>query len=249
MNVDEFEAMETGSSGKWWYEAREELLRRELSKISLSKPNLKILDLASACGGNFFTCNDYGKVFGLDISWSSIEICKRKNIDNLVQADAHEIPFANDSMDVVIALDVLEHLESDSGSLTEVARVLNKDGVFIFNTPALMQLFSYHDQAFHHFRRYSAKELTDKLINANFKVDLITYWSFFMFPVVYSFRKVKSFLLKSKGDEPTSDFQLKIPAFIDGIFRFFSRIELYLLKQKLRLPIGVSLFGVAKKIG
>jgi len=246
MNQDEFQVMDDGGSGNWWYKAREELLVRELKKLSSQKSHLKILDLASACGGNFATCNEHGKVFGLDISWQSIEICKNKSIKNLVQADAQELPFADGSMDVIIALDVLEHLENDSGSMREVARVLNKNGLFIFNTPALMQLFSYHDLAFHHFRRYSAAELKKKLNNADLDVIFITYWSFFMFPVVYSFRKLRKLFGDSK-DQPSSDFQLKIPVFVDNIFRFFSQIELYLLKHKLCLPIGVSLFGTARK--
>ena len=246
MNQDEFATMEVGDSGEWWYQAREELLVRELNKFSSNKSNLKILDLASACGGNFPTCSKFGRVFGLDISWQSIEICKSKSIKDLVQADAQRLPFADNSMDVVVALDVLEHLENDSGSMDEVARVLSKDGMFIFNTPALMQLFSYHDLAFHHFRRYSASELKGKLINANFKVSLITYWSFFMLPVVYLFRKVRGLFCNS-SDQPSSDFQMKIPLFVDNIFQFFSQIELYLLKQKLYLPIGVSLFGTARK--
>jgi ubiquinone/menaquinone biosynthesis C-methylase UbiE len=246
MNQDEFEAMETGGPGKWWYDTREELLVKELKKLSSNEPNLKILDLASACGGNFPVCSKYGEVFGLDISWSSIQICKSKHIKNLVQADAQVLPFADGSVDVVIALDVLEHLENDSSSMHEIARVLNKGGIFIFNTPAIMQLFSYHDLAFHHFRRYSAVELMNKLIDANFKVTTITHWSFFMFPVVYSFRKIKG-LFRSSKEQPSSDFQLNLPVFIDSIFQFFSRIELQLLKRKIYLPIGVSLFGAAQK--
>ena len=57
MNPDELETMDTGSSGKWWYQARDELLQRELSALSTNNPNLKILDLATACGGNFPTCS------------------------------------------------------------------------------------------------------------------------------------------------------------------------------------------------
>jgi ubiquinone/menaquinone biosynthesis C-methylase UbiE len=247
MNQDEFEAMETDGPGKWWYDTREELLVRELNKLSSNKPNLKILDLASAIGGNFPLCSKYGEVFGLDISWSSIQICKGKHIKNLVQADAQVLPFADGSVDVVIALDVLEHLENDSSSMREIARVLNVGGIFIFNTPAVMQLFSYHDLAFHHFRRYSSGELRNKLIDANFKVNMITYWSFFIFPAVYSFRKIKG-LFRSSKEQPSSDFQLNLPTFIDSIFQFFSRIELQLLKRKIYLPIGVSLFGTARKL-
>ena len=84
-----------------------------------------------------------------------------------------------------------------------------------------------------------------KLITASFKVNFLTYWSFFMLPIVYLFRKLRGACISS--DKPSSDFQIKIPSFVDNIFRFFSKIELYLLKRQLSLPIGVSLFGTARK--
>ncbi len=77
MNEEEFIQMDKGGVGDWWYDARREMLERELSSTSL-KSGAKILDLAAACGGNFDICSQYGKVIGLDISWSSIDYCKKK---------------------------------------------------------------------------------------------------------------------------------------------------------------------------
>ena len=77
MNEEEFIQMDKGGVGDWWYDTRRIMLERELSSTPL-KSGAKILDLAAACGGNFDICSQYGKVIGLDISWSSIDYCKKK---------------------------------------------------------------------------------------------------------------------------------------------------------------------------
>jgi len=247
MNEEEFIQMDKGGVGDWWYDTRRIMLERELSSTSL-KSGAKILDLAAACGGNFDSCSQYGKVIGLDISWSSIDYCKKKKSVPLVQANAEILPFAKESIDIVVALDVLEHLKDDSCSMREIQRVLKKDtGKLIFNTPAFMALFSGHDIAFHHYRRYQASDLRKKLEAAKFRIDFITYWSFFIFPLVFIFRKLEDFFQKPR-EQAQSNFQLKIPRFIESILRFLSKIELKLVKRKIFIPFGVSIFGVANKV-
>ena len=247
MNEEEFIQMDKGGVGDWWYDARRTMLERELSRTPL-KSGAKILDLAAACGGNLDTCSQYGKVIGLDISWSSIEYCKKKNV-TLVQANAETLPFAKESIDIVVALDVLEHLEDDSCSMREIQRILKKDtGKLIFNTPAFMVLFSGHDIAFHHYRRYQIGDLRKKLEAAKLRVDFITYWSFFIFPLVFLFRKLEGFFQKPR-EQAQSNFRLKMPGFVESILSFLSKIELKLVKRKIFIPFGVSIFGVANKVG
>ena len=247
MNKEEFVQMDEGGVGRWWYDARRVMLERELANFPLGK-EIKILDLAAACGGNFEVCSLYGKVVGLDVSWDSMEYCKQKQTTALVQADAEILPFAKESIDIVVALDVFEHLEDDFGSMLEIQRVLKKDtGKLIFNTPAFMSLFSAHDTAFHHYRRYRAGELRQKLEEAKLKVDFITYWSFFIFPLVFIVRKLGG-LFQRAGEPAKSDFHLKIPGFIESSLRFFNRVELNMIKKNIFVPFGVSVFGVANKI-
>ena len=247
MNEEEFIQMDKGGVGDWWYDTRRIMLERELSSTPL-KSGAKILDLAAACGGNFDICSQYGKVIGLDISWSSIDYCKKKKSVPLVQANAEILPFAKESIDIVVALDVLEHLKDDSCSMREVQRVLKKDtGKLIFNTPAFMALFSGHDIAFHHYRRYQARDLRKKLEAAKLRIDFITYWSFFIFPLVFLFRKLEGFFQKPR-EQAQSNFRLKMPGFVESILSFLSKIELKLIKRKTVFPFGVSIFGVANKV-
>ena len=119
MKKEEFVQMNEGGVGGWWYDARRTMLEKELASF-LPESKKKILDLAAACGGNFDVCSRYGKVIGLDVSWDSIEYCKQKKATVLVQADAEILPFANESIDIVVALDVFEHLKDDSCSMREI---------------------------------------------------------------------------------------------------------------------------------
>ena len=247
MKKEEFVQMNEGGVGGWWYDARRTMLEKELASF-LPESKKKILDLAAACGGNFDVCSRYGKVIGLDVSWDSIEYCKQKKATVLVQADAEILPFANESIDIVVALDVFEHLKDDSCSMREIQRVLKKEtGKLIFNTPAFMALFSTHDTAFHHYRRYLSGELKQKIEAANLKVNFITYWSFFIFPLVFLVRKLGD-LFQQKGEPAKSDFHLKIPDFVESILRFLNKVELNMIKRKIFIPFGVSVFGVASKI-
>ena len=133
--------------------------------------------------------------------------------------------------------------------MREIQRILKKDtGKLIFNTPAFMALFSGHDIAFHHYRRYKTSDLRKKLEAANFKIGFITYWSFFIFPLVFLFRKLQDFFQKPR-EQAQSNFHLKIPRFIESILRCLSKIELKLVKRKIFIPFGVSIFGVANKVG
>jgi len=246
MNKEEFIQMNEGGVGEWWYDARRVMLERELSSVK-SEKEIIILDLASACGGNLKVCSKYGKVIGLDIAWLSMEYCKKNQFTTLVQADAEILPFAKESIDVVVAMDIFEHLINDSSSMREIQRVLKRGtGKLIFNTPAFMALFSNHDRAFHHFRRYQVDELREKLKIVDLEVGFITYWSFFIFPMVFIVRKIGD-LFHKKKNLPQSNFNLRVPNFIDSILRLFNKVELLLIKRNIFIPFGVSIFGIASK--
>lgn len=246
MKYEEFVKMDSQGEAHWWYEARRNLVLQQLKNICAKPISLKILDLASACGNNFGAYKDYGKIFGLDISWHAINYCKKKDISTIVQADAQKLPFKSGVFDIVLALDVFEHLEDDLASLKEISRVLKENGGLIFNTPAFMALYSYHDTAFHHFRRYSKYELKDKFTSTDLQIKKITYWSFFIFPVIYIFRRL--FCRKIKNEEGSlSDFHRELNPVIEKFIKFLFNIELALIKKNVSLPFGVSLFGMAQK--
>jgi len=236
--------MESQNETHWWYQARRKLLEMGIKDYAASQSNLRILDLASACGGNFQMCNQYGTIIGIDISPHSIRFCKEKGIDSMVQGNVELLPFEEKSFDVVVAFDIFEHLPNDIDSMKEVFRILKDDGILLVNVPAFMSLYSEHDVAFEHVRRYSKKELIAKLKSVNFKPVFSSFWSFFIFPAVFLIRKI---FVKKRLEESQSDFHLDVPNWIEMTLRWLSILEVSWIFKKNHFPFGVSFYCVATK--
>ena len=134
--------------GNKWYEAWDNpiaLLRAE-SKIKLNwlasflptGKKLKILDIG--CGAGFIS-NELARlghdVVGLDLSESSLDIARQTSgnaTPEYVCADAYHLPFEDESFDLIVCFDFLEHVEKPNIVVSEASRVLRKKGRFCFHT-------------------------------------------------------------------------------------------------------------------
>jgi SAM-dependent methyltransferase len=231
----------------WWYAARRNLLRDALGKLLPADREHCILDLASACGGNFEPCASRGRVVGIDLSPVAMSYCAQRSAASLVQGDVQVLPFGDRVFDAVVAFDVFEHLPDDVAAMREAARVLRPESVLLVNVPACQALFSEHDVAFEHHRRYSRRELRDKLRTAGFEVMQISYWSFFLFPAVFAARKAAR-LLARKDRTATSDFHKPIPRPATWLFTQLSRFEVGHMQRGGSFPFGVSLYAICRKL-
>jgi SAM-dependent methyltransferase len=110
------------------------------------------------------------------------EACARQGI-NVIQADATELPLEDHSIDGIVAMDVLEHIEDDNKVLREFCRVSKPNGSLFITVPAFRFLWSAHDEAVDHVRRYSKEELIAKVENAGFSINSIRYWNSLLFPL------------------------------------------------------------------
>ena len=77
------------------------------------------------------------------------------------------------SMDTVVCLNVLEHIEDDRQGLRNIHSALRKDGRAIVLVPHGQEIFGTLDVALGHYRRYSHQELKEKMESAGFRVDKI----------------------------------------------------------------------------
>lgn len=241
MQEAEFLKLKEQGEDHWWYRARRRLVELVLRKHFSMAAGLQILDLGSACGDNFAFAGHFGSVVGIDLSPTAIRICRDKGISSIVQGDAQALPFDDQSFDVVIALDIFEHLPDDRLAIRETFRVLKPGGILIANVPAFMSLFSAHDQAFNHLRRYQERELIEKLRTCGFETSTRSYWSFFIFPLVYLNRKLSG--------QKHSDFHLKTPGWIDAVLTGFSWLEFRFIALGGKFPWGVSCFCTGIKKG
>lgn len=113
---------------------------RFFDRVVDSWKDLAVVDVG--CGGGF-TCEFLAKrgarVTGVDLSEPSLEQARKHAAQSGVQvtyrrASALELPFADASMDVVVCVDVLEHIPQWADALQEFHRVLKPGGVFLFDT-------------------------------------------------------------------------------------------------------------------
>lgn len=246
MRQEELEKIYKIEQNHWWYLSRKRITRALFRDEFHNQNNLKILDIASACGMNFEYFKSWGQVFGIDISLQSIKFCKSRGIHRIVQADAMRLPVKRNYFDAILAFDALEHFSDDRLALREFYRVLKTRGRLFINVPALMMLWSPHDLAFHHIRRYSASEIKEKLGDCGFVVSRISYWSCFLMPFVYLVRKARRVFWKREV-APKSDFFMPLPFFIENILDKIQRFEFCFIKRGLNLPFGVSLICSAYK--
>jgi ubiquinone/menaquinone biosynthesis C-methylase UbiE len=120
-----------------------------LSKVS-NKNNNRILSVGCGTAEELKILSKYGEVYAIDVEKKVLkflskykEFYKKARICNVC-----ELSFPNNFFDIVVALDVIEHIEDDKKAVEQIYRVLSPNGVFIFTVPAFQFLFSAHDKSF-----------------------------------------------------------------------------------------------------
>lgn len=144
-----------------------EHLSRYLSVLDITKGKT-VLDIASGAGyGTKLIAGSAKKVYGIDYSADAVAYAQNKygasNITYKV-GDAHDLPLPDDSVDVVVSLETIEHLKDPKKFIKEVKRVLKKDGQFIVSTPNDDEFVEGNE---FHIHEFDLKEL-QKLIKQNF---------------------------------------------------------------------------------
>lgn len=150
------------------------------------------------------------------------------------------LPYAKGSFDLVCAFDVIEHVEMDRASLAALAGTLRPGGRLVMTVPALPWLWSSHDEAHHHFRRYTRKELDAALRSAGLRPTKVSYFNTLLFPAIAALRLISKTLKRDGSDDRLPPAWLN--RLLDGIFG----LERPLLRR-FSLPAGVSLLAVAER--
>ena len=227
----------------WWSISRRAFILNLIKKYAPEKEN-KILDVGCASGELILELkkNGYNNIYGVDVSSVAIEQCKKKQLDDVFVIDGTNISAINRKFDIIIASDVLEHIEDDSFALKQWYSCLNSGGISIIFVPAFMCLWSEHDTFNNHFRRYNQKELNKKLKIASFEIIKSSYWNFSLFIPVWCIRKILNILDKH---HQKSKQLVEPPRIISVILIIILKIENWLLNF-LSFPFGISVFSVSK---
>lgn len=168
MDAHEIRTLDALESKHWWYIIRKQILKEWASQFSVGK---NFLDLGSASGGNTQLLISMGfDVTSIEFSQVGVELQQKKGIQ-VIQGDARATGLPENEFDACICLDVLEHIQEDYLVVNEIFRILKPGGKFLISVPEDMSLWSMHDVAVSHIRRYNRKELNDLLISAGFSIS------------------------------------------------------------------------------
>jgi len=225
----------------WWFVARRRLALNLLRRALHGCVRPTVLDLGCGTGAVEQELRRWAVPIGLDMSPLALGFCKKRGLENLVQADGTRLPFRESSVDGVIALDVFEHIEDHETAFSEALRVLRHDGVLVLSVPAFRSLWGPHDVALMHKRRYRLGEVKQVLSRAGFKVERVSYSVHVLFPVVVLTRMLE----KLKRGTPRASLPM-VPGWLNRALIALQDCETLAI-QRLNLPWGSSVVAVARR--
>jgi SAM-dependent methyltransferase len=171
----------------------------------------------------------------------ALSFCQKRGINRLAIGDGTAMPFENGVFDAMIGLDVFEHIEDDAKAFAESFRVLKSGGQLVLSVPAFAFLWGPHDVALHHFRRYTRREVKQKLRAAGFVVERCTYSVFLLFPLIVVWRVFEK---RKKG--PAKASLVALPDWANRLLIGIQAAEAALTRWT-NLPWGSSVVAVARK--
>lgn len=249
MDASAYQSFARREFSHFWFVGRRrifvELLRRHLSP----RKDAVILDLGCGVGGMIESLREFGTVVGTDNDASSLAHCRRKLDSEFFQSHAYELPLRTESVDVLCAFDVLEHVPQETEAMAECFRVLKPGGTCFVSGPSYQFLYTHQDRMVQHQRRYTVTDLKRRLRNAGFTIDQASYINSFLFPLILAvigFKKISEAIRPPSMDESRLNSEIAVPASLNSLFTKIFSSERHVLRRA-SLPFGHSLVVVGRK--
>lgn len=239
----------SGESG-FWVRSRNRLFKSIVQDYMVAVGKTKFLEIG--CGtGNFIQQiveNENLEITGSEIYLKGLLYAK-KNLPNVdfIQFDVTQ-GVIGEEFDLIVAFDVIEHIDDDVAAILNINRMLHNGGNLIITVPQHMFLWSKLDEIVKHKRRYSRRELVTKLQKNGFEISYATSFLFILFPLMLISRMFdKGRSDQSQPEEVALEKRTKFPSALNWIFDHLMRIDEALIRLGISLPFGGTLVAIARK--
>ncbi|MHB1457005.1 MAG: class I SAM-dependent methyltransferase [Armatimonadota bacterium] len=235
MKSEEFDRIRALEDVHWWYKGRKHLLERLKETIKLR--NALILD--AGCGTGFAgrLLAECGTVIGLDASRHAFDESVSAEINCLALID--KTPFSDNTFDLVVGMDLIEHLDDDQSALNEMYRVCKEGGYLFITAPAYRWMWSAHDESLEHKQRYSLNEVISKIRKSGFDIEKSSYFVSTVFLAAFIYRMLRR---KSAASSDLAPVAKPINTVLTSIMKTEASIA-----WRIGLPFGMTAFVLARK--
>jgi SAM-dependent methyltransferase len=247
MELEEYGKMFELEDHHWWFQSRLQLTRRVLDRYAPQPPDRPADMLDMGCGTGMFLERQgtSRKTFGLDFSREALAFTRQRGLNRLVCGDSQKLPFRDACFDIVTAFDLIEHVDRDDDLVAEVHRILRPDGILLSTVPVHPALWSEHDVALHHKRRYRRRQFENLFDPSLWKTLRSTYTFASIAPPAAVVRTLRRVLPASKGDA-TADTNLT-PDWLNSLLIRWHTLENAFI-GRFDSPLGLSLMAVNRKL-
>jgi SAM-dependent methyltransferase len=229
----------------WWYRGRRRIIRAELDRLELPA-GARVLDAGCGSGRTLQELTAYGaEIHGIELEPEAADVARSRGHGEIRIGRLEELPYADGWFDLITCLDVIEHTPDDRVALRELRRVSKAGGWLLVTVPAYPALWSLHDEANHHYRRYRRDSLRAAAVDAGWRVRRMTSFNSVLLAPAAAVRLVQR-------RRARSDYRPEIalgPGWLNALLERPLRLEARWLEQGRSLPAGLSLLALLENPG
>ncbi len=236
-----FDRMAELDQRHWWFVARRRILEGLIGRVVRPPNGAQLFEIGCGTGHNLAMLAKFGTLEACELDPCARALAGKRLGRQVHDSKLPELTALNtESCDLIALLDVLEHVPDDSAALSAIYNRLKPGGALLLTVPANPWMWSEHDVAHHHFRRYTKTDVELLARDAGFQVQLLSYFNTLLFPLIAAVR----FLGRALGKEAADD---KLPSapvnkVLDAIFGSEAG-----LIGRVPMPFGVSLVAVLRR--
>ncbi|MBV9817425.1 MAG: class I SAM-dependent methyltransferase [Solirubrobacterales bacterium] len=227
----------------WWYRGRRRIIDAELRRLALPA-DAQLLDAGCGSGRMLQELVRYGTVSGIELNEDAAALARSRGHGEVRVGRLEELPWPDASFDLITCLDVIEHTADDRAALAELRRVCRPGGRLLVTVPAYPSLWSAHDEANHHFRRYTRAMLSDAARGAGWTVGRLSSFNSLLLAPAAVVRLARRRLPSRNGRGSDLDVG---PAWLNDALELPMALEARWLAAGRTLAFGLSLLAVLRR--